>query len=135
MANSEVLGVDVLIKVKSNGTYVAVGGQRGAALSISADSIDLTNKVDSTWRRGAAGYRSWTVSCDGLIVPSDTAYGLLKGAAMDGSNVLVEIAMGTETLYGEAYITGFDMDAPYDDAATYSITLQGTDALSETAPS
>jgi TP901-1 family phage major tail protein len=134
MANSEVLGVDVLIKEKSSSSYVAVGGQRGAALSISADSIDLTNKVDSTWRRGAAGYRSWTVSCDGLVVPSDTAYGLLKDAAMYGSSVLVEIAMGTDTLYGEAYITAFDVDAPYDDAATYSITLQGTDALSGTAP-
>lgn len=131
---AELLGVDVIIKVKDTSGYVAVGGQRGAGLSISADSIDLTNKVDTAWRRSLPSYRTWSISCDGLIVPDDTAYTLLRRAAMNGDVVRVEIAEGNSPLYGEAYISGFDTDAPYDDAATYSLTLQGTGPLSETEP-
>ena len=47
----------------------------------------------------------------------------------------IKISDGTWGYKGKAIITDFPIDAPYDDAATYSLTLQGTGELSAVSSS
>ncbi|SHK48969.1 phage major tail protein, TP901-1 family [Paramaledivibacter caminithermalis] len=129
-------GVDFVIKIEDGGlpgTYNILGGQRGATLNRSSETIDITTKSSSGWRENEASIKEWSIEADGLLVESDTAFSDLESAYMNGTKVLVELATAAGNKYsGEALITDFPIEAPYDDTATYSVTLQGTGALTKT---
>lgn len=122
-------GVDILIKI---GTTV-LGGQRNATLNRSAETIDVTTKSSNGWRESVASIKDWGVDCDGLLVENDTAYTSLETAYMNGETVTVEVGFPSGTKYsGTAIITDFPIEAPYDDNVTYSVSFQGTGALTKT---
>ena len=128
---SEIRGIDILVSVKSGEEYVAVGGQRGASLSRTSETIDVSNKVSGGWKRSIAGLKEWSVDCDGLLLLDDAAYIALEEAFLAGDEVEIQIA-GTESsvsFSGPAIITDFPIDAPYDDVATYSLSFTGTGEL------
>ena len=54
----------------------------------------------------------------------------LETAFNQNTVVDVKISDGTWGYQGKAIITDFPIEAPYDYAATYSLTLQGTGELS-----
>lgn len=128
---SETRGIDILVSVKSGDDYVAVGGQRGATLNRSSETIDVTNKVSGDWKCSIAGLKEWSVDCDGLLLLDDAAYIALEAAFLAGDEVEIQIA-GTKSALsfsGPAIITDFPIEAPYDDAATYSLSFTGAGAL------
>lgn len=130
----EIRGIDILVSVNTGteGTpeWTAVGGQRGATLNRSAESIDVTNKVTGDWKRSIAGFKEWSVDCDGLFALSDAGFAALEDAFEDGLEVEIQIAKGAELAYsGKAIITDFPIEAPYDDVATYAVSFAGTGAL------
>lgn len=133
-------GVDFVIKVQTgvdettgDPIFTIVGGQRGATLNRSAETIDITTKSSSGWRENEASIREWSIETDGLLIEDDTAYTELENCYMNGTKVLVELVTAAGNTYeGEALITDFPIEAPYDDAATYSVTLQGTGPLTKT---
>lgn len=129
-------GVDFVIKIEDSsvpGTYNILGGQRGATLNRSSETIDITTKSSSGWRENEASIREWSIEADGLLIEDDTAYTELENCYMNGTKVLVELVTAAGNTYeGEALITDFPIEAPYDDAATYSVTLQGTGPLTKT---
>ena len=58
--SKKVAGVDVLLKIKKEeGTFVAVGGQKGASLSRSAETIDVSDKTSGGWAESIMGLKSW----------------------------------------------------------------------------
>ncbi|MDK2986537.1 MAG: hypothetical protein PWQ96_2181 [Clostridia bacterium] len=134
-------GVDFVIKVQTgvdettgDPIFTIVGGQRGATLNRSAETIDITTKSSSGWRENEASIREWSIEADGLLIEDDTAYTELENCYMNGTKSLVELVTAAGNTYeGEALITDFPIEAPYDDAATYSVTLQGTGPLTKTA--
>ena len=77
-------GLDVLIKVNvgtaEEPEYVAVGAQRGASLSRSAETLDKTSKDSDGWQESLAGLKSWTISTDGLLILDDEGYEALENA-------------------------------------------------------
>lgn len=129
----KIKGVDVLIKVEDSampGTYVAVGGQRGATINRSAEAIDTTTKDSSGWKENEYGMKEWGLDCDGLLIESDAAYVDLEDAFMNGTKVKVELSLPGGTKYsGTALVTDFPIELPYDDTVTYSVALQGDGAL------
>lgn len=133
------MGIDYLLKVEDSatpGTYITVGGARGASINMSADEIDVTTKDSAGWREKASSFKSWEVSHDGLILNGNTGFEELMDAYMNGTNVLIQFtyagAEGTEEYAGECLISSIDLDAGYDAEATYSVALSGTGALSRT---
>lgn len=127
-------GLDVLIKVnvgtEDSPEYVAVGAQRGASMSRSAETLDKTSKDSDGWQESLAGLKSWTISTDGLLILDDEGYTALEDAYMMSENVLVQFSTKSGTMYeGEAIITTIDLDAPYDDLTTYTAEFQGTGEL------
>lgn len=129
-----VKGIDFLIKVNTgtaeSPSYVAVGAQRGASLSRSAETLDKTSKSSEGWTESLAGMKSWSISTDGLLIFDDAGYAALEEAYMNGDNVLIQMASQSGAMYeGDAVITSIDLDAPYDDLATYSAEFTGAGKL------
>lgn len=126
----EIRGIDVMVSAKIGEVYTAVGGQRGATLNRASETIDVSNKVSGDWKKSITGLKEWSVDADGLLMTSDAAYEALETAFMEGTPVDLQIGIGADLTYsGEAIITDFPIEAPYDDVATYSVSFTGSGAL------
>jgi TP901-1 family phage major tail protein len=123
-------GVDLLVKIGSD----SIAGQRNATLNMNADTIDKTTKDSAGWKESDPSFKSWSVDADGLLVETGSAYDALVTAFMAGNTVSAEVLMPSGDKYaGTAIITSFPISGPYQDDVTYSVTLQGTGALTKTA--
>lgn len=136
---SKVAGVDVLLKLsKTDGSFVALGGQRGASLSRSANTIDVTDKNSEGWAESMVGVKTWGLDCDGFVVLGNEAFELLHEAFEGRSKLYVEIRVGGEenangyTYTGQVVITDFPEEFPQDDAVTFSLSLAGASPLKRT---
>jgi TP901-1 family phage major tail protein len=133
-------GVDFIINVNTGTnelpTWTKVAGQRGGSLGRSADTLDSTSKDSDGWKENEISYKGWEISGEGLLVESDTGYAALEDAFMNDEKVKVQLVTAAGNKYdGLALITDFPLDAPYDDQATYSVTLLGDGALNKVAAS
>lgn len=135
---SKVAGVDVILKVEETpggGSFIAVGGQRGCSLSRSAETIDVTDKNSNGWSEAMVGVKSWSLECDGFVVLGDNALTKIHEAFENRTKLKVEIRVGGDkdtngfTYTGEVVITDFPEEFSYDDAVTYSLSLQGASPL------
>ena len=116
-----------------------LGGQRNATLNRSAETIDATSKdTEGNWMESIAGFKSWGVEMEAAYVADDAAYKVLEDAYLKGDNVYVLIIFGQPTdsstgnaMTGEATITDFPIEVPYNDLVTYSLTLTGSGALAK----
>lgn len=129
MANQKIKGLEVLLYVKVGEDMVAIGGQRGASLSMSADELDVTDKTTDQYKTFLVGLKEWSISCDGLVVTDETAYGALVQAFLDGETIDVELKGAGFGYKGTVAIASMDFDAQYDDALTYSCELKGASKL------
>lgn len=135
---AKVAGVDVLLKVDISGAATALGGQTGATLNRSANTIDVTDKNSDGWAESMAGVKSWSIDCDMFVSLGDTALETLFTAFDARTPVEVEIRIGANdsadgyTYTGSAVITDFPEDYPQDDAVSISMSLQGASPLVRT---
>lgn len=129
MAQNVVNADTVLLRVGG----IEVGAQRNATLTINAETLDATAKQDG-WQEFLPGKKNWTVDCDALIVVGDTSRSALENALINGETVNVEINITdgttTTTYSGSGYITSMQLTFSMGDVATYSISIQGSGALS-----
>jgi TP901-1 family phage major tail protein len=125
--NKNIRGLEVLIYI--GGT--AVGGQRGASLSMSADELDITDKNTTGYKKYLVGLKEWSISCDGLVCNGEEGYDALFDAFIKGNIVQVQFKQkdGTFGYQGPMVIASMDFDAQYDDALTYSCELKGAGDL------
>lgn len=131
-------GIDFIINVNTGTValpvWTKVAGQRGGSLSRGADTFDSTSKDSDGWLGNEIGFKNWELSSEGLLVETDTGYKELEDAFMNDEKVKVQLVTAAGNKYeGFAIITDFPVDAPYDDLATYSITLLGDGALTKVA--
>ena len=108
-----------------------------ASLELSVDLPDATTKDSAGWSEFFAGVRSWTLSSDGLIdyatdakIETDELVALLIARAA----VIVEFSTATSgdmKLTGSAYITSISQTADMESPAGFSVSFQGTGALTQ----
>ena len=123
---SAIKGLDVLIKV---GTQV-VGGQRNASLEMSAETIDTTVKTTGGWSAKIPGIKSWTSSCDGVYFLDDAGLEAAQAAFMNGTEVKLDFSNSAGLAYsGQAVITSMSVEAGQEDVVSYTISFEGTGAL------
>ena len=119
-------GLDVLIKVGSQ----VVGGQRNASLEMSAETIDTTVKTTGGWAAKIPGIKSWTSSCDGIYFLDDAGLEAAQTAFMNGTAVSLEFSNSSGLSYsGQAVITSMSVEAGQEDVVSYTISFEGTGAL------
>jgi TP901-1 family phage major tail protein len=127
----KIAGVDVLLYQTIAGQRTVVGGQSGATLNRETNVIEVTSK-ETGWAENLAGVKSWSIECEGYVVVSDAAYDALEDAWEQGNPIEAEIVVPSGNTYkGTAIIAEFPLEAPMDDAMTFSITLTGTGALAK----
>lgn len=128
-----VRGTTVLIEVQDEaGVWSKVAAQRGGTLNRSAETLDTTNKEGYGWADNEQGQKSWSIDCDGLFVEDNDGFKALNAAWVNGDCVRVRVHFPSGLTYvGQAILTDFPIDLPYDDAVTYSLTFNGKGALEE----
>ncbi len=127
-------GMKCKVYIEDAATGKVLAGQKNATLSRSAETIDATSKdTAGFWKESVAGFKEWSIDCDGAYIESDAAYQLLESAFINSENVNVYIELPSGTKYrGNVTITDFSLEFPYDDLVTYSLSLQGSGALETT---
>ncbi|MCD6177552.1 MAG: hypothetical protein J7K29_06920 [Candidatus Cloacimonetes bacterium] len=129
MASNVVKADNALIKVWDGvSAYLDVGAQRGATLTINTDTIETTAKQDD-WAEFVAGKRNWTLDCDALVVITDNGRLALESAATNGTEVQVKLVVDSKKYEGNGIITSYQITGSMGDVTTYSISIQGTGAL------
>lgn len=129
-------GCDVLLKVAkeaSNGeaptSYTIIGGQTGATLNRSAETIDVTDKTNEGYKEYMAGLKEWSIDCDGFCVIADQGIAILDEVFEARKKVYVEIVMLGNKYTGSGYITDYPIEMPLDSAVSYSFSISGASKL------
>ncbi|MBH0159884.1 phage tail tube protein [Fictibacillus sp. 26RED30] len=128
-------GIDFIVSVNT-GTdavpvWTKVGGQRGATLNRSADTLDSTSKDSNGWKENEYSFKEWGIESEGLLLDSDVGYSELEDAFMNAVKVKIQMVTASGKKYeGMSLVTDFPIEAPYDDLATYSVTFTGDRELS-----
>ena len=141
-AAAAVAGGDIILSVWSIPTgegatpeLLAIAGQQGLTINRSADQIEVTSKdTEGGWKSYLAGMKEWSIDNDGAFVPTDESHKLLSDAFTNGDLVCVKVSnkKTNEDMFGGlAAVTDYPIEAPYDDAATYNLTLSGNGPLTD----
>ena len=125
-------GCDVLLKVAketNNGeaptSYTIIGGQTGATLNRSAETIDVTDKTNEGYKEYMAGLKEWSIVC----VIADQGIAILDEVFEARKKVYVEIVMLGNKYTGSGYITDYPIEMPLDSAVSYSFSISGASKL------
>lgn len=138
-AAKAIAGKDILLCIwNTDGTdLLAISGQQGLTINRSADSIEITSKdTQGGWKSYLTGMKEWSIDNDGLYVPNDQSHRILSQAFENGDPVCVKVVDGKRKVGmfgGLAVVTDYPIEAPHDDAVTYSITLSGMGPLIDLA--
>lgn len=136
-ASNAIAGKDILLAIwNSDGSDIlAISGQQSLSLSRSADTIEVNNKdTEGSWKAKIAGMKEWSIDNGGMFVKDDASHALLSEYFESGDPVCVKIynkKLAKGMFGGLAIITDYSFDMPYDDAMTYSITLEGQGKLTD----
>ena len=130
-------GKDHLLQVDggtaSTPSWVTVGGQRNAPLDQTADSIDASHKSSGGWKQTLPGLKGWSCSYSGLIILNDDGLTILDYCFRNSKQAHVRfIDKDGNYQEGWCYVTKLTKDTSYTAVATYTATLSGVGAISNT---
>lgn len=134
-ATKAVAGKDILLAVfnSTGDKLLAVAGQQGLTINRSKDSIEVTSKdTKGGWKAKIGGMKEWSIDNDGLYIGDDDSHRALNKAYHDDELVCLKVInqKTKEAMFGGlAIVTDYPIEAPFDDAVTYSISLEGNGAL------
>tara|TARA_R110000751_G_scaffold7414_3_gene30305 strand:- start:2300 stop:2749 length:450 start_codon:yes stop_codon:yes gene_type:complete len=118
----------------------AIALSTSASLSLSMETRDISNKSSAGWRELLEAQKSWSASCEGMYAMLDSAGTAVKNyddffaLLIARTPMYIEIntgVTGDKYYYGECYITSLEQTAPLEDNMTYSMSFEGTAALTE----
>ena len=119
-----------------SGTLTKIANLTSTDFELTKDTIDATNKDGSNYKEFLVGLSNWTMSCQGIFEedgsttnfsPKDLLDDMIAGDAI--TVVMTSNVTGDLKLTGSAVMTSFAWNAPVNDVATFSCSLQGSGAL------
>tara|TARA_R110000744_G_scaffold282777_2_gene394392 strand:- start:1572 stop:2003 length:432 start_codon:yes stop_codon:yes gene_type:complete len=132
------------LKVYSTGTTNLVAYAQNCTLNINNTTRDITNKESAGWKESLESLRDWSIDVDGAYAWTNAAGVALTDGVDDliqtdiiAGRLQVDVIFGDATstsdisYLGKAYITSVSLTGGTEDTATYSLTLEGTGALSQ----
>ena len=130
-------GTDLVLKVDTSGggSPSLLGASTSCSVAYSLDTFETTNKDSSHTKAYLPAAHGWTIDCEAFYTTDETnAPDNLMSAVTARTQIDVEFNQassetGDYKYTGKAYITSCTLNAPNEDAATYSISLQGTGSL------
>ena len=133
-------GTDLILKVSpsSGGAEAKLMHSQNVSLSINTDTIDISTKDSAGFRDLLGGQKSFSLSADGLMdfeaTAGDTDVAELFDQMMDRTAVSFTFALATPagyTITGDGFITSLEISGGNEDAPTYSVSLEGTGAITQ----
>ena len=105
--------------------------------SVNVDQKEVTSQTSAWYREYKNDIATWTVSCDGLITLTGYGYLFLLQQQQNRTTILVKFVVdngddGLVIISGNCNLTSLQLNAPYKDIGTYSVSLQGTGAYGTT---
>ena len=132
------------LKVYSSGTTNLVAFAQNCTININHSPREITNKESGGYKEILEGLRDFSIDVDGAYAWTDASGTALANGADDlvNSNILtratVDFIFGdtqatSDVSYsGSGYITSISLTGGTEDTATYSLTIEGTGALTQT---
>ena len=136
-ASNAIAGKDILLAIWNDdgSAIMAISGQQGLTINRSAETTEINNKdTEDSWKSKLAGMKEWSIDNDGMYIKDDESHKLLGQYFESGDTVCIKIynkKLRKGMFGGLAVITDYSLEAPYDDAMTYSITLEGQGKLTD----
>ena len=124
-------GAAFLLKISNGATpaaYQTVAGLRTTQMSVTSDTVVITNKGSGGWREllSGAGVRSVSVSAAGIFLGS-TAEAKVRANAMAGTIDHYELSFeGGEKLRGDFLIQRLDYAGDFNGERNYSLQLESS---------
>jgi predicted secreted protein len=119
------------------GRDIAFSCSTNCTFSVSVDQKEVTSQTSAWYREFKNDIATWSVTCDGLITLDGYGYLFLLEQQQDRTTILVKFVIdngvdGLVVISGDCNLTSLQINAPYKDIATYSVSLQGTGAYATT---
>lgn len=121
-------GLSMLLRLGTVASPTTVAGLRNVSLSLNNEMVDVTNKDSAGYRTllAQAGVQSISISANGTA-ESATAFETLQGYAFANSINTMNVIFGdSDTIEASFQVTKFDIAGAYNDAQTFSITLESS---------
>lgn len=112
------------IILRKSGTVFAAS--TSCSLEVSSDQIDITSKSSGFRKQYAYGFKSFTISCEGLITLNDYDYFDMLTDQENNTQISVTFSLDSRVFSGTCNIESVSIDGPVEGVATYSVSLQGT---------
>ena len=133
------------LKVYSTGTNNLVAFAQNCTLNVNHSPREITNKESAGNKEILEGVRDFSIDVDGAYAWTNSAGAALTNGADDllQTNLLAnrlkvdfifgDTAATSDVSYaGSGYITSMSFTGGTEDTATYSMTIEGTGALTQT---
>jgi len=134
---AKVKGKAVYVSVYITDTYVKVGGQKDATMSISQDPLETTDKDSQGWKEKELGNRELTVDFDAFLIEDNAGWLELKkgliNLAGDHQKCNCQVDTPAYKYTGNFVMSGLSMAGPAEDMATVSFSLISDGQITETA--
>jgi len=105
--------------------------------SVQVGQKEVTSQSSAWYKEFKNDIASWTISCDGLITLQNYGYLFLLQLQQSRSSIQVKFvidngSLGLVVISGTCNLTSLQINGPWKDIATYSVSLQGTGAYGTT---
>lgn len=134
IAQEGLAGKDILLCVfdSTGENLLAIAGQQGLTINREKETIEVNTKTAGGWKQKVHGIKDWSVDVNGLYSKSHASHKALEEAFANDEFLCLKVVdiKAQAALFGGLAILGdFPIEAPYDDAVTYSATFAGTGPL------
>ena len=114
--------VDIPFACSTNCTFQVQVNQR-----------EVTSQTSAWYKEFKNDIATWTIGCEGLVIIKGWNYTNMLQVQQDRTPIAVELVIdngedGLTVLTGTCNLTSLQINAPYKDLATYSVSLQGSGA-------
>ena len=121
----------------AGGSYVPFAASTNCSFDTDTSQLDVTSYNSDWFKEFKSDITSWSVTCDGLIAISGFDYKMMLDAQLNRSRITLRFQVGVSssyTIFGRAFITSFNISAPSEGVASYSISLTGDGKYAYTDP-
>jgi TP901-1 family phage major tail protein len=135
-------GTDLVLTLSSTsgGSEFKTLHATSCSISMNVDTIDVSTKDSAGFRDLIGGQKSFSLSADGLMdftsTGSTTDPDELFTQMMNRTAVTFTFALATPAGYkytGSGFITSLEITGGVEDAPTYSVSIEGTDEITQTS--
>ena len=134
---AKVRGENVYVLVYITDTYIKVGGQKDASMSISQDPRDTTDKDSGGWKEKELGNREITVDFDAFLIEDNAGWLELKkgliNLATDHQKCNCRVLTPAYAYNGNCILSGLNVSGPTEDRATVSFSFVSDGVITDAA--